>query len=330
MRKDGLLCWKCREVVPYSVIHRKRVRTIGGKDYEYQERIGRCDICGEEITVPGLMDENERVLDNLYRADNDLITVDEINEILEKYNIEKRPLSHVLGMGEHTISRYVEGALPSKKYSDFLKRVLKYHSLMREKLEMNRESITETAYKKTDEAISAIENLCTRETKLELFALYIIHKGYDVTNLSLQKLLYYIKPFSYILLGRDIIENECEAWAYGPVFPEIYEKYKGLGSGVIDDYDKSIDYDKLISPEEKGALDYVVDNFGIFNGKVLMKLTHKERPWLEARAGIPEFASSRNVISEDVILDYFSEADRKYNLKKPEGVKNYIQELGII
>ena len=330
MRKDGLLCWKCRKVVPYSVIHRKRIRNIGGKDYEYQERFGRCDICGEEITVPGLADENERLVDSIYRADNDLITTDEINEILKKYNIEKRPLSHVLGLGEHTISRYVEGAMPSKKYSDFLKRVLAYHSVMRDKLEENKESITETAYRKTDEALSEIESMCGHDSKIELFALYIIHKGFDVTNLSLQKLLYYVKAFSYIFGGKDIIEDECEAWAYGPVFPDIYDKYKGLGSSVIEDYDKSIDYDSLLSSEERGVLDYVVDCFGIFNGKVLMKMTHKERPWIEARSGIPEYAPSNNVIREEVILDYFGNADHRYDLKTPDGVKKYIQELDVI
>ena len=62
MEKDKLLCWKCHKLVPYSVDRRKRVRTIGGKDYEYQESFGICDICGEEITVPGLADENERIL----------------------------------------------------------------------------------------------------------------------------------------------------------------------------------------------------------------------------------------------------------------------------
>lgn len=330
MRKDGLLCWKCHKVVPYSVVHRRRVRTIGGKDYEYQEKYGVCDICGEEITVPGLIDENERLLDDIYRVDNNLITIDEIKDIMEKYNIEKRPLSHVLGLGEHTISRYVEGAMPSKKYSDFLKRVLKYHNLMRENLERNKDDITDIAYRKTDEALSVIEDLCSYDTKIELYALYIIHKGYDVTNLSLQKLLYYVKSFSFIILGRDMVGDKCEAWAYGPVFPDIYNKYRELGSAVIVDYDESIDYDKLLSPEEKRILDYIVDCFGIFNGKVLMKMTHKERPWREAREGLPEFAPSSNVISEEVIFEYFKEADQKYNLKKVEGVKRYIQCLGVI
>ena len=330
MGKNGLLCWKCRKEVPYSVEHRKRIRIIGGKEYSYQESFGKCNICGEEITVPGLADENERILDSIYRIDNNLITVDEIYEILKKYNIEKRPLSHVLGMGEHTISRYIEGAMPSKKYSELLKRVLAYHSAMRKILEENKDNITEGAYKKADEAISALEDYSSHGTKTELIALYIIHKGYDITNLSLQKLLYYVKGFSYLMLGKDIIEEECEAWAYGPVISDIYEKYKKLGNGVIPDYDESIEYQRLLTSEEIKVLDHTVDCLGIFNGKVLMKMTHKESPWIEARAGIPEFAPSKNVISEKAIAQYFEEKDRKYDLKSPEGVKCYIRDLDVI
>ena len=330
MNSDRLLCWKCRKTVPYTIYHRERIRTIGNKDYRYQERFGKCDICGEEITVPGLADANESILDSIYRIDNELITVDEINELLQKYNIEKRPLSHVLGMGEHTITRYLEGAVPNRKYSEFLKRMLTYHVEMRKKLEENKARITEAAYKKTDEAISVLEGFSSHESKTELIALYILHMGYEITNLSLQKLLYYVKGFSYLMLGKDIIEEECEAWAYGPVIPYIYEKYKKLGNSVIPDYDVSIEYGRLLSSKEIAVLDHTVNCLGIFNGKVLMELTHKEKPWVEARAGIPAFAPSKNTIKEKTIFEYFEETDRKFNLKTQDGVKLYVQQSGVI
>ena len=330
MKKDGLLCWKCRKVVPYSVNRRNRVRTIGGKDYEYQEKFGTCDICHEEIMVPGLDDENEYVLDSIYRSENNLITVEEINELLRKYHIEKRPLSHVLGLGEHTISRYIEGALPTRKYSELLLLVLNNHSEMRKYLEKNKEFITEKAYQKTDEALSEIEKMCSYGSKIELVALYIIHRAYEVTDLSLQKMLYYVKAFSWIMLNKDIVEDNCEAWAYGPVFPNVYEKYKSLGREVIPDYNINLNYEELLTPDEMKVLDYVISCFGIYNGSVLMRLTHKERPWIEARTGIPEFAPSSNDIDGEIIREYFMEMDKKYDLRKPEGVSNYIHDLGVI
>ena len=127
-----------------------------------------------------------------------------------------------------------------------------------------------------------------------------------------------------------MIEDNCEAWAYGPVFPDIYEKYKTQGNSAILDYDKSIDDSDLFSSDELRVLDYVVECFGIYNGYVLMKLTHKERPWIEARAGIPEFIPSSNIINNETIYNYFDEKNKKYSLHTVDGVNAYIRALGVI
>ena len=74
MKKEGLLCWKCREQVPYSVKYRKRIRTVDDKQYEYMEKYGQCDICNSEIMVPGLDDENEKLFDSIIRDDRGLIS----------------------------------------------------------------------------------------------------------------------------------------------------------------------------------------------------------------------------------------------------------------
>lgn len=327
MNNGGLLCWKCRKLVPYSVYSRKRVRTINGKEYEFVERYGKCNICGEEITVPGLDDENEQVFDAMFRSQNNLITINEIESILTKYNIEKRPLSHVLGLGEHTITRYLEGALPQRKYSDLLREVLNDHRVMRKYLELNRNSITDVAYRKTDEAINEIERICSQESKIEIISLYIIHKVREVTNLSLQKLLYYVKGFSMVILNRDIVEKSCEAWGYGPVFYDIYEKYKSFKSDVIPDYAASFNFDEILSNEERNVLDYVTDCFGIYNGITLMKLSHKEKPWIETRGGLPEFASSSSIINDKSIYTYFSEMNKEYDFTDSKGVEKYIRTL---
>lgn len=327
MSCDKLLCWKCRKLVPYSVYSRKRIRTVFDKKYEYTERYGKCDICHEEITVPGLDDENEQVFDAILRSENNLITVNEIEDILKKYNIEKRPLSHALGLGEHTISRYLDGALPQKKYSDLLRRIYIYHSLMSDYLEKNRKDITDNAYNKAHKAIETIEKMSSYEKKTELISLYLIHKGYEVTNLSLQKLLYYTKGFSKIILKKDIVDDVCEAWGYGPVFPDIYDKYKSFGKETIPDFDVTINYPELLSGKEIDLLDYVIDCFGIYNGITLMKLTHKEKPWLDAREGMPEYITSRNIIKNETIYKYFAEMDSKYNFHDAKGVERYIRDL---
>lgn len=330
MMGDGLLCWNCREVVPYSVKTRKRERLINGKTYNYAEKYGECSICHNEITVPGFDDENEKNADNVYRAENDIITIDELQEILKKYNIEKRPLSDLLGMGTHTITRYLEGAMPNKKYSDLLRNVLYDHRVMRKYLEENREKITEKAYKKVDDKLSFMEKLCECKSKIEIIAMYIIHTADDVTDLYLQKILYFVKAFSMILLGRDIVEEQCEAWAYGPVFPGIYDKYKLFGREQIPDYNRNFDYSKVLKDEEIKLIDYVIASLGIYNGGTLMRITHREKPWVDARMGIPEFAFSNNLIEDDIIRAYYEGIERKYGLHNAKGVSKYLNSIGVI
>ena len=62
---------------------------------------------------------------NNYSLKNDtVITADEIRQILEKYRIGKKPLAKLLGWGETTIIRYMEGDIPTSEYSNKLKTLL--------------------------------------------------------------------------------------------------------------------------------------------------------------------------------------------------------------
>lgn len=324
-----VLCWNCRKKVTYTVKARKELQNIKGVDYLYNEMYAVCDECQEEITVPGIDDENVRELDKVFRRQNDLITIDEMNLLLEKYNIEKRPLSRLLGFGELTITRYLEGQLPSKKYSDLLFRLLRYDEEMKKVLEKGKGNITETAYRKVCEAIEEHEQMKSHNTKLEKVALYMIQSCYEITNLSLQKLLYYFKAFGYVLLNTRLLEEECEAWIYGPVFPKIYEKYKKFGSEVLQvDLVETV-YEELLEKEERMVCDYVLQCFGIYNGRYLMELTHREEPWKIAREGLGDLQPCTNIIKDEDICRYFKKVDEKFDLRQKCGVEYYIECLNI-
>ena len=329
-KRHEVLCWNCRKKVAYTIKARKDVQNIKGIDYHYIERFAICNECKEEITIPGLDDENIQELDNVYRKQNNLITIDEIELLLEKYNIEKRPLSNLLGLGELTITRYLNGQLPNKRYSDMLLRLLRYDSEMRKVLEKGKDNITDNAYRKAEKAVLECERLRSHKTKIEAVALYMIQSCYEITNMSLQKLLYYFKAFGYIFLAKDLLDEECEAWIYGPVFPSIYEKYKKFGKEVIQAEIAEIDYENLLNNEERMVCDFVLQCFGIYNGGVLRELTHCEMPWKLAREGLGDMQPCANVISNESIFNYFMNMDKEFNLHKKNGVENYIKSLHVI
>ena len=68
-----------------------------------------CSECGEEMSLPGLIDRNVQEIDDQYRAYEGLVTKDDIENLMSIYNIGKAPLSLALGFGEITITRYLEG-----------------------------------------------------------------------------------------------------------------------------------------------------------------------------------------------------------------------------
>lgn len=328
--QQQVLCWNCRKKTAYTIKSQESVRTINGNDYTFNEQYAVCNTCGEEVMVPGLSDANERNIDNLYRRNNGLITIDNIHTILKRYHIEKRPLSNLLGLGELTITRYLDGQLPSRRYSDLLLKISNDDNAMKEILNKNKCNITEKAYNKSMKAISDREDLLKNNTKIELVSLYVIKSSYEVTNLSLQKLLYYIKAFGFIMLQKDVLNESCEAWVHGPVFPTVYEKYKKIGCEIISNEDLNMNFENLLSDGERNMINYVLKCFGIYNGSILREFTHKEQPWKNARHGLHETERCRNIIHDEDIRDYFCIMDTKYGLHEKNGVEQYIRSLNVL
>ncbi|HHX2510968.1 TPA: Panacea domain-containing protein [Neisseria subflava] len=131
------------------------------------------------------------------------------------------------------------------------------------------------------------------------------------TPMKLQKLCYYSQALSLGSSGKELFEDEFEAWQHGPVNRDLYQQYKGyqwrsIDSEIGDDFSN-------LSEQEQKHVEKVVDAFGRFDGAALSTMTHREDPWLEARGEIPEDAGSSERISKESMKVYF---ERK--LKKPE------------
>lgn len=65
---SNYLCWKCKRPVPWTLHERDRTRDCNGVEVKYIEKYGKCNVCGSEIWVPGLDDQNEEVCREAYDA----------------------------------------------------------------------------------------------------------------------------------------------------------------------------------------------------------------------------------------------------------------------
>ena len=107
------------------------------------------------------------------------------------YNIGKAPLSIALGFGEITITRYLSGQIPSREYSDVIKKALSSPNYMIQLMNENMEKMGETAYKKAIKAAEEVANLFCVSDKMLLTISYIFEQMKEITPLALQKILYF-------------------------------------------------------------------------------------------------------------------------------------------
>ena len=82
-----------------------------------------------------------------------------------------------------------------------------------------------------------------------------------------------------------------------------------------------------LTPEAKEVVDRVLDTFGMYSGKVLESITHKEAPWLDARKGFLPDETSHAEISLDAMKSYFKKVDEKYNIRTEDGLRKYIAKM---
>jgi len=315
-------CEKCDKLVEYITKEEVVLETIKDKEITYLKKYDICSECQNIFYTENTYNQNIINSSNEIRKQTGIITTTQIEEILKKYNIGKKPLSLVLGWGEVTIIRYLDGQIPEKVYSDILLKILEDPKELLKYLELNKELITKVAYKKVIGRIAELK-LEEDKSKIYLIAKHVIAKIEDITPLSLQKILYYIQGFSLALLNKEMFNNNCEAWVHGPVYREIYDRFCYYSYNPIERTEFS-NY-KEINLEQKDIelIDAVIDNFACYSGKILEKMTHTSLPWLMAREGLNDTDSSNKEINLKNIKDYFTEISLQYNIKSVEDIQNY-------
>ncbi len=328
-RKRMDFCIECRKETEYMLQKRRIVRMIRDREYTFEITAAICGECGEEMSIPGLIDRNVQEIDEQYRWTEGIVTVKDIERLMKLYKIGKGPLSLALGFGEVTIPRYLEGQIPSKEYSDIIKSALSSPAFMREKLAGNREKLTDAAYKKAMAAAEGLEVLfCVSEKMLGVIAC-IFEELEEVTPLMLQKLLYFIQGIYSALYGKPLFEEDCRAWVHGPVYPEVYTLFRDFKYNPIDDVRFGLlkGTDDVLTEEERDVIDRVVNTFGIYGGKVLERITHNEEPWKSARKGYGDQVPSSELVSKDSIRKYYERVNEVYGVGSEEGVREYIRHM---
>lgn len=132
-------------------------------------------------------------------------------------------------------------------------------------------------------------------------ARYFIIRAYEegleatMTNMKVQKLLYYAQSLHLALNDEPLFEHEIQAWRYGPVCPPAYHYYSEFEAQQLPVLDRALM--NSLPQEIRLLLEEVWDYFGTYHAYFLSDMTHLEFPWKKARKGLPPQASSTEPIA---------------------------------
>lgn len=123
------------------------------------------------------------------------------------------------------------------------------------------------------------------------------HNGGDLaTNMRIQKLLYFAQGWHLARYGKPLFSAPVHAWAYGPVVPEVYERYRISGAQGLttDGVDSS-----AFTPDELALLLDVAAAYDGLSTSALVEITHQPgAPWSQVQ---------RNAeITSQAMRDYFT------------------------
>ena len=129
---------------------------------------------------------------------------------------------------------------------------------------------------------------------------YCNKKNIPISNLKLQKLLYFVQASFLVNKNMPCFEDDFVAWDFGPVVPAIYHKYKSYGSSnIYSYYDMPYDYFKH---SDALLIDEMLDSCAKYSAAQLVDITHRQSPWLDAYSPY-----HGNVISQESIKSFFAE-----------------------
>lgn len=150
-------------------------------------------------------------------------------------------------------------------------------------------------------------------------AKYILGKQTKpITTMKLQKLVYYSQAWHLVWVGKPLFHEQIEAWAKGPVVPELHRAHRGMYTIEADHLGGR---DGVLSTAQKGVIDDVLASYGGLTASQLSLLTHDEAPWIQARGPLAPGASSNAIISPQSMKSYYSALADEPDSKEPSDIE---------
>lgn len=135
----------------------------------------------------------------------------------------------------------------------------------------------------------------------DYFISFLAEHGDPVTNLKLQKLLYYAQGWYLAVYDTPLFDERIEAWIHGPAVPPVYGDFKAFSWQPI----PPPNGEHRLAERPEFLVNEVIEVYGGMGAYDLERLTHLEDPWLMARGGLPMDEPSHAIITHDSMKEFF-------------------------
>lgn len=147
----------------------------------------------------------------------------------------------------------------------------------------------------------------------EEIAAFFLRRALDdgdlITNLKMQKLIYYAYCWVLTLNNARLFKERMQAWPNGPVLASLYKLLNKYGSSPISsNFVASVSLERMekLDQEVLYTLKTVYEAYVPKAAYELVALTHNESPWKNAREGMSVTERSNKELSDEDIINYFS------------------------
>ena len=233
--------------------------------------------------------------------------------IMECYNIGKKPLSKLLGWGDTTIMRYLNGIEPNKEFAVKIQRLAENPWEYIKIVEQNKENITEIAYKKTKKAVY---QKIFDDRSIEVMQYVITLADGDIAPYRVISVLYYAQVCSLVFRGLPLFIEEVDFSSNQlVVYPRLYEQMKQYGIHLL-----SPEIPSLLKEEQE----IVRQVYLVLNGyspNALKTLFVREKRRIRHNLG-----QEIKLVTHKELVSQYEESLKKAGLKNSSDLKNYLSK----
>lgn len=144
----------------------------------------------------------------------------------------------------------------------------------------------------------------------------LLSDGSDLTNLKIQKLIYYAYGIYLARHNKHLFKESIEAWQYGPVIPSLYHEFKQYKKQPVP-LSKDFDANKFDDDLRK-FLQEIYLKYGEYDAKELCELSHEHStPWYV----VYNDNTNDPLINDSLINVYFTELEKLLSQKTIDQIK---------